>query len=90
MEEFTRESVLDQFGPGKVLKVTFTKKDGSERVMVCTRDHELIPEDDLPKYVKEGTEPPKENVQICNVYEIDNGWRSFRYDSVKRIQSAKA
>ncbi len=55
----------------------FTKKNGEERVMRCTRSVHLIPKDQLPKgigIVKDGVTP---------VYDLDNdGWRSFSNDSV--------
>lgn len=57
--------------------VKFTKKNGEERVMRCTRSVHLIPKDQLPKgigIVKDGVTP---------VYDLDNdGWRSFSNDSV--------
>ena len=57
--------------------VKFTKKNGEERVMRCTRSVHLIPKDQLPKgigIVKDGVTP---------VYDLDNdGWCSFSNDSV--------
>ncbi len=55
------------------LFVKFTKKNGEERVMRCTRSVYLIPKDQMPKgigIVKDGVTP---------VYDLDNdGWR-IRY-----------
>ena len=69
---------------GKVT-VTFTKKDGEERVMECTTSPELVP----PTPVAEGTEPKREkkkNDDVCSVYALDvNAWRSFRWDSIKTV-----
>jgi len=69
---------------GKVT-VTFTKKDGEERVMECTTSPELVP----PTPVVEGAEPKREkkkNDDICSVYALDvNAWRSFRWDSIKTV-----
>jgi hypothetical protein len=66
-----------------VLVVTFNKLNGDERVMTCTKKLDLIPEDSRPKTEKE---PPKGNV---NVWDINaNGWRSFKYDRVTKIESA--
>ena len=70
------------FGP---VTVTFTKKDGEERVMECTTSPELVPpapvvEDPAPKREK------KVNNDICAVYALDvQAWRSFRWDSVKSV-----
>jgi hypothetical protein len=69
---------------GKVT-VTFTKKDGEERVMECTTSPSLVP----PSPVVEGAEPKREkkkNNDICSVYALDvNAWRSFRWDSIKVV-----
>ena len=69
---------------GKVT-ITFTKKDGTERVMECTTNPELIPSDP----VVESTEPKtvrKVNEDVCPVYEIESkSWKSFRWDSVKAV-----
>ena len=71
------------FGP---VTVTFTKKDGSERVMECTTAPSLVPqepivEDAAPKREK------KVNEDICPVYDMDaKGWRSFRWDSIKNVK----
>lgn len=63
-----------------VITVLFTKKDGSEREMTCTRKYETIPEAHRPT----GDSPPRiENPDVLKVYDTENeGWRSFRVDSV--------
>lgn len=59
--------------------VTFTKSDGSERVMECTCDGDLIPD-----LIKASTGPGGNvNTDVATVYERNVGWRSFRYDAVK-------
>jgi hypothetical protein len=59
--------------------VTFTKKDGSERVMKCTLQTNFIPESYIPK----GT-GHKVSEDILSVFDVEaSGWRSFRWDSVK-------
>ncbi len=61
-------------------EVTFIKKDGTERTMICTTDSNKIPEDKQPI----GESKVKENMDILRVYDLENeGWRSFRIDSVK-------
>ena len=70
-----------------VLTVTFTKKDGSERVMNCTLREDLLPK----KVVKEGEEKKvrKVNENVVPVYDLDaKAFRSFRLDSIKNIESA--
>lgn len=64
-----------------VVNVTFTKKDGSERVMRCTKNLSMVSEEKLPK----GYDMNLSN-DVFRVYDLDiNEWRSFRYDSIKLI-----
>ena len=65
-----------------LVSVTFTKKDGTQRKMICTKNLEMVPEKDQPKGT--GTEAPG----ICCVYEQGNGWRSFHEDSVLKWEVA--
>jgi len=62
--------------------VTFTKKDGTERVMRCT----LNP-DNLPKIeIKEEKKERKKSEDSLAVYDIEaKGWRSFVFRSVRRV-----
>ena len=66
------------------VEVTFTKKDGSERVMKCTTKDELI-----PQVVEESLTPKREkktNEEVMSVYDLEAaGWRSFRWDSIKQV-----
>jgi S-adenosylhomocysteine hydrolase len=66
-------------------EVTFVKKDGTDRTMICTTKSSSIPEDKQP--VSEST--LKENTDILRVYDLENeGWRSFRVESVKSFTIA--
>lgn len=71
------------FGP---VTLTFTKKDGTERVMNCTTNSTLIPNEPI----SESTEPKKEkkpNEEVMSVFDLEaNGWRSFRWDSIKQVR----
>ena len=61
-----------------VLNVTFTKSDGTERIMRCTTNPELIPSDDLPQG-KRGTPD-----HLVKAYDLEaDGWRSFVAERVK-------
>lgn len=61
-----------------IVEVTFTKVDGTERVLKCTLQPQFLPE----SIEKEGIKVKNPDVQ--SVWSIDdNGWRSFRWDSVK-------
>ena len=67
--------------------VTFTKKDGTDRVMECTLQPELLPKIAKAK-IKEGEEksPRKQSQDVIPVYDIEaKSWRSFTIKSVKRI-----
>lgn len=71
---------------GDILKaedvsVTFTKTDGTERVMKCTLREEVVKE-----YVKKGDRVRKGDSEALAVWDLESGaWRSFRYDSIKEI-----
>lgn len=68
-----------------VATVTFTKVDGTERIMNCTLKTNIIPS--VPSVVSEQTEEKKskiENPNVLAVWDIDvKGWRSFKIDSIK-------
>lgn len=64
--------------------VTFTKKDGTVRVMRCTLQPELLPQIEL----KENITPRKESTTSMRVFDLDkNEWRSFTIKNVKSIQT---
>jgi len=68
-----------------VAEISFTKKDGTERIMNCTLQSNLIPEEHTPK----GTSTAKENLDIINVFDLDKiGWRSFLVDNVQYVKTA--
>lgn len=63
--------------------ITFTKKDGTERVMNCTLRGDMLPVVEI----KEDKTPRKQNDNILSVYDLDaKGWRSFTVNAVKRVQ----
>lgn len=67
-----------------VVSITFTKKDGTERVMKCTLNSDIVPDEP----VSEDTESPKRSQPegVIRVWDVEaDGWRSFRTDSVKEI-----
>ena len=64
-----------------VMKVTFTKVNGDERVMRCTLHDSVLPEQHIIGIKK------KENQETLSVWDLDNdGWRSFRLDSIKEMK----
>lgn len=67
---------------GEIITVTFTKKDGTERTMLCTRNMNAIPQDKHPK----GT-GHKKSEWIMVVFDLEKGeWRSFDEGSVLSVQ----
>ena len=64
------------------VNVTFTKKDGTERLMKCTlQEGVVVPHEKTTERVKE------ENNEILAVWDLDkHAWRSFRLDSIKTIE----
>jgi hypothetical protein len=58
-----------------VVSVRFTKADGSERLMRCTKDFDLIPLDQHPV----GTGDTPVPVDLEKVFDLDiQEWRSFK------------
>lgn len=62
--------------------VSFKKKDGTERKMICTLSENIIPSEKMPK-----NSGKAKNDEVCPVFDVENqGWRSFRWDSLTRIE----
>lgn len=62
-----------------VCKVTFTKVNGEKRVMHCTLNQSMIPQEGS----SETKQTKKENPGVQPVYDVEaQGWRSFRWDSL--------
>ena len=60
------------------VEIIFTKKDGTERTMKCTLQEKYLPE-------TVGTGKPKSD-EVLAVFDLEKeGWRSFRWDSIKEI-----
>jgi len=67
---------------GETVTVVFTKKDGTERTMHCTRNMNAIPQDKHPK----GAGRQKSQWTMV-VFDIEKGeWRSFDEGSVLSVQ----
>ena len=68
----------------ETVTVTFTKVDGTERVMNCTLKPELLPE---AKPLAEGKTPRKESSTSIRVYDLEKQeWRSFTTKNVTRVE----
>ena len=79
----TRDRLITRLTEGK-LNVTFTKKNGEERTMLCTLMSEFLPE------TKETEKKDqKVNEEVLAVWDLDkDAWRSFRLDSISNVQTA--
>lgn len=61
-------------------EVRFKKVNGDERLMTCTLDTNLIPQDNQESAIKS---PKAVNEEVLPVWDVKaQGWRSFRLDSV--------
>jgi hypothetical protein len=64
------------------IKITFTKKDGTERVMRCTLDPAKLPVQEIT----ETNANRKVSTETMAVFDLDvQGWRSFTKKSVKCV-----
>ena len=69
-----------------VVDIEFLKKDGSTRFMTCTLKEESLP---AQKDVEEVISQKKPNDSVIAVFDtIEQGWRSFRWDSLKRVNGS--
>lgn len=67
----------------RVVGVTFIKKDGTERVMQATLSENFIPE---ATNSENSATTRKKSDEVLAVWDIEaQGWRSFRWDSVKQV-----
>ena len=67
--------------------ITFTKKDGTERVMKCSLDPKLLPNVET-KAITEDKKPRKESTTSMRVFDLEkNEWRSFTIKSIKHISA---
>jgi len=68
-----------------VVRVTFNKVNGEERVMDCTLMRDVIPSID-----KVTTHTRKPNDDVLPVWDVaKRDWRSFRVDSVTNVELSK-
>lgn len=66
-----------------IVTVTFTKKNGEERIMSCTLKPEYFAQD---KYQSDLTEDTKLAKTNCTVWDVNaQGWRSFLWSNIKHI-----
>jgi hypothetical protein len=62
-----------------IVTVTFTKKDGSTREMVCTT---------MPDYMPPVSGNSVVSDSLVTVWDCENaGWRSFKFDSIQSVDT---
>ena len=67
-----------------VVVVDFDKVNGDNRVMTCTLSPDILPPPSSTETTKKSVK--KEESLAVSVWDINaQGWRSFRYDLVKKI-----
>lgn len=81
LDGITREGIRNLLRES-VVEITFTKTDGTSRVMKCTLSEEFLPQ--ITKESGSTTKTP--NPDVCPVWDMENqAWRSFRWDSITKI-----
>jgi hypothetical protein len=87
--QITKAELLEKLQT-EAVSVTFTKVDGSERTMLCTKMVSKIPEAQHPKTEKAPKLDENGNVietDLITVYDLEKeGWRSFNFTKVTNIQ----
>jgi hypothetical protein len=82
---YNRDNVLTDLR-SHIVEVTFTKVDGTNRVMRCTLAPQYLPESYKQDEEKERTFH-RENENVISAWDVQKGgWRSFRMDSVQYLQ----
>lgn len=74
---YTKEQIREA-ARKNVIAVTFIKKDGSPRAMLCT-----LQEQYLPSLMGDTEITTKDNPEVLAVWDVEShGWRSFHIDSI--------
>lgn len=84
----TREDLVEMLNK-EIVEITFTKLDGDERVMTCTLQESFLPK---PNKEDQLSQTKVRNIEEKTVVVWDikaQGWRSFRYDRVKKVESVQ-
>lgn len=77
MKEVKLNELVDTFKAG-VATIIFEKVDGSERVMVCTLNPEMLPDAQEKTDEAVASKQKEGKLTALPVYDVENdGWRSF-------------
>jgi len=87
MAGYERNAILNDL-KSSILEVTFTKADGTRRIMHCTLMPEHLPTNtDLDHLDKQ--HEVKKNQDVCVCWDMrEHGWRSFKASTVLYVQEA--
>ena len=79
---WTKQNVAELARNG-IIRVTFTKTDGTERVMVCSLMDQF-----LPVMMEDVEVVTKDNPNVLAVIDLDaRNWRSFRINSIIKLET---
>lgn len=83
LENSFKDELEVALNQGATVTVVFTKADGTERTMICTKNPETIAENYTAPEKKTDRKRP-DTPGVVAVFDLEkNDWRSFRLDSVK-------
>lgn len=83
MKKYTYKNIINTLKNNAVVSIDFIKVDGTARTIKGSLNSSLIPEEHTPK----GEKKLKLSKDAIRVYDIENnGWRSFRVDSVTSVK----
>jgi len=79
---WTKQSVAE-LARENVIRVTFTKSDGTERIMVCS-----LMDQYLPPIMEDAETITKDNPNVLAVMDLQaRSWRSFRINSIIKVET---
>lgn len=86
-DQYDRDLLKDLIGKGKVI-VEFTKLDGTHRIMTCTSNLDLIPEEFHPRGDKavRKSAPAADNEKFAFDL-VKQGWRTITLDRVQSYET---
>ncbi len=88
MLEITKDELVEKLLVEEVT-ITFTKADGTDRTMLCTKQFSKIPQEFHPKtdkVVKLDENGNTIETDLISVWDLEKqGWRSFNFNKVKTI-----
>lgn len=91
-KKFTREEVMSGLLAGcTALRVTFKKvSSGDTRVMECTLNSLYIPASAKAAIYRNNPSKKEPSPDVICAFSLDdNGWRSFRLDSILKVEACE-